>query len=224
MARMPGKFYNFAPNRPQSDRSISGKKILLVEGPDDIYFFNALLVELNAPVEEIQIIDYEGKDRLSAIFSLLIKAPEVESGDVVAIGLVQDADGDLDRAKANIDEAWRAVGLDVAPYGVFSKSKLRKSLSIGSFALPDCKSSGDLDEMLFSSSSNDAAHPLSLSFLDQVGLEPGPKFYKRATQVYLASKPKLSRGAGRGAENGYFDLSSIALSDVKNYIDSLVNV
>lgn len=222
MARQPGKFYNAPPSRIQTDRKITGRKLLLVEGPDDIYFFNALLTEMGADLNDIQVMDYEGKTRLPAVFSLLMRAPEVEAGEVTAIGLVQDADGDLAAARGNIDSAWAGVGLDVAPYGHFGASQVRPNLSIGSFALPDCATSGDLDEMLFASVAGDAAHTATEVFMGSVGLAPAPKFYKRSTQVYLAAKPDLCRGSGRGAENGYFDLAAPGLGAIRQFVTSLM--
>lgn len=222
MARQPGKFYNAPPQRSQTNRKVTGKKLLLVEGPDDIYFFNALLTDMGADPNEIQVMDYDGKTRLSDVFSLLMRAPEVEEEKVTAIGLVQDADGDLAAAKSNIDSAWRGVGLDIAPYGRFDTSRLRPTLSIGSFALPDCAGSGDLDEMLFASAKGDIAHTATGVFMTSVGLAPAPKFYKRCTQVYLAAKPDLCRGSGRGAENGYFDLNAPRLGAIREFVKSLM--
>ena len=222
MVRARGRYFNRPLQERVADRSITGRKLIIVEGPDDIWFFDALLASLGAPIDEVQVLDYEGKDSIARTLGPLLLDPAVTDGTVTAIAIVQDADGDVAVARRNIDEACAEVGLAGGTYGGFTASTSHPTLSIGTFALPDGALNGDLDTLLFDTLAGSPIHAHVESYATTAGFAARPDVGKRKTQTYLASRSPIARGAGMGAANGHFDVTHPSITPVRDFVAALL--
>ncbi len=222
MPRINGRYFNRPLQERVADRSITGRKLILVEGPDDIWFFDALLADLGAPVDEVQVIDYEGKSSIGRTLGPLLLDPAVLGGGVTAIAIIQDADGDIARARKNISDACASVGLTGGSYGGFSVSVSHPALSIGTFALPDGAANGDLDTLLFETLNGEPVSQHVEDYAMAAGFSAVHDAGKRKTQAYLASQSPIARGAGMGASNGHFRIRHASVDQVRNFISALL--
>lgn len=222
MARANGRYFNRPLQERVADRSINGRKLILVEGPDDIWFFDALLSDLGAPVHEVQVIDYEGKTNISRTLGPLLFDPAVTGGDVTAIAIVQDADGDVAVARQNIDRACAEVGLVGGSYAGFANSTSHPMLSVGTFALPNGIVNGDLDALLFETLAGTPVHAHVEAYATAAGFTARPDVGKRKVQAYLASQSPLARGAGMGASNGHFQIGHVSVKPVRDFVAALL--
>lgn len=221
MSQPSKKYFNAPLSEHQADRKIYGKKVLLVEGPDDIWFFNTLLARLNAPAEDVQIIDYDGTPKLRRTFASLLLDQKVASGHVNAIAVVQDADEDEASARRNVISAFSLEGISEPEFGTFRTDDSR-GIAVGAFILPNNSDAGNLDQMLYMTMSESAAHAQTEIFSRALGLEERTDVYKRKTQVYLASQNEICRGAGRGAARGYFDMTHERISGITDFIENFL--
>lgn len=217
------RFFNPPPPHRESDRSIYGTKLLLVEGPDDIWFFDGLLRALSASTDDIQIIDYSGKDSLRRTLAPMLADPKVVEGFVRAIGIVQDADGSYAKAKERIEQACSSEGISHPSFGSFSADP-KFGFLCGAFVLPNNDADGDLDTLLYGTAVGSPEYAHVESYAGSVGVATKADAGKRKSQVLLASKEKLCRGAGRGAAHGYFDLSHPSLADVTEFVTKLIAI
>jgi hypothetical protein len=74
---------------PTRTLAIVERKLLLVEGKDEVNFFTAALRD-HLNLVGIQVIDYSGKTRLSGFLRTLAADPVFAS--VTGIGVIRDAD------------------------------------------------------------------------------------------------------------------------------------
>lgn len=222
MGRAKGHYFNRPLQERVANRSVTGRKIILVEGPDDIWFFDALLADLGAPEDEVQVMDYEGKSNIDRTLGPLLLDPAVTDGSVTAIAIVQDADGNLTKAKENIENACTAVGLIGGSYAAFSASISHPGLSVGTFALPDGGTSGDLDTLLFETLSGTVLHGHVEAYAAAAGFSAVHDRGKRKTQAYLASQDPIARGAGMGASNGHFQIRHASVDPIRNFVSALL--
>jgi hypothetical protein len=49
---------------PQAPSTIRGNHLILVEGQDELHFFDALLSKMAADPSKVQVLEYGGKDSL----------------------------------------------------------------------------------------------------------------------------------------------------------------
>ncbi len=85
----------------EESQTIEKSKLLLVEGPDDLSFFDALLRHLNR--QDIDVRSYGGKDNLRPFLKGLPAFPGFVN--VVSLGITRDADDYADRTFGSSD--WR---------------------------------------------------------------------------------------------------------------------
>lgn len=72
--------------------SFTSTRLLLVEGPDEVKFFTKLQLQLGLNIDSLQVIDCEGRDKISKLIDLLPISPGFAK--LRAIGIVRDADED----------------------------------------------------------------------------------------------------------------------------------
>lgn len=91
---------------------VTKKSLLLVEGPQDALFFDALLGEMSI-VDEIQIVAARGKGNFPSLLDSISADREVQSGNLKKLGIVHDADNDANEQWKCLCEALKSIGLPV---------------------------------------------------------------------------------------------------------------
>ena len=100
--------------------SIRHKKVLAVEGKDEVEFFKALLKHVG--ITEIEPIDVGGKDKFKTKFPALVRMTGFSDVEVLAV--IRDADNDAEGAFKSIRDILRKEGLEPPEdHNRFSHSK-----------------------------------------------------------------------------------------------------
>ncbi len=101
--------------------------VLLVEGKDDVGFFEALLKKLG--ITQIQVTSIEGVDNLELELGLLKKDPNFKNMGKV-LGIVRDADDDPQKAFAYVQNALASTGFTDIPDAPLQTSGTNPALAV----------------------------------------------------------------------------------------------
>src|SRR5262249_28759450 len=137
------------PNVPQR---LSQPKLLIGEGREEVVFFTAFLKHLD--LSDVQIADYGGKYQLRSYLRALQMRSDF--AQVVALGVVRDADADAARAFQSVYDALRDTGLAVpGTPGEVAGVNVR----VGVWIMPDGDKPGMLEDLCLEAVQNDPAMP-----------------------------------------------------------------
>jgi len=196
---------------------INKKHILLVEGEDEINFFDSYLKHLS--IENIQVIAVGGKSNFKNKIPELIRIPHFD--EIEKIGLIRDADTDFDAALASIYD--RLSDNDFSPikqHNEFSKS----NPSVGIFIMPGKNRDGELEDLCLEAiDEHDKNLKCTNEFVECIKrYEPHlNKISKRKVQTFLSSQKKLCNSLGLGAQKEYWNFESAVYDDLKSFIEKL---
>lgn len=218
---------NFDNNSPKKSVSISGdlekdtgaiclKKIIAVEGQDEVYFLDALLK--NMKIGDIEVRAVGGKQQFKDKLPALIRMSGFSDVEVLAI--IRDADNDANAAFKSISNILRKEGFKPATEVTqFSEG----SPKIGIFIMPGNADAGMLENLCLETVENHSAMDCVRPFANCISeLKESPNnIVKAKVQAFLAAMPKLVNSVGLGAQKGYWDFDSEELTDLKLFIDNL---
>jgi hypothetical protein len=175
---------------------ITRPKLLLVEGDDEVYFFQAMISQLG--IDDVDIRPVKGKTKFSKRLGAWIKGPGHEI--LTSLGLVMDADNDPDGAFRSLCGALENVGLPVpsAPLQPVTDHSLRVSVMI----LPNSKEAGMLEDLCLASVADDPAMDCVDDYIhcleNKIDEEEFPRNPAKArVRAFLAAMGWI--------EEGYFD-------------------
>jgi hypothetical protein len=203
------------PSRPQA---IEQKRLLLVEGPDDRRFLEALLADLNLP-DPIEIRPYYGLGNLERY----LKTLPATAGfvQVESLGVVRDADENAHDAFEFVRNKLRSAKLSV-PDQVMSAVGGNPNVSI--FIWPDGKSPGTLETLCLTSVRDDKATMCVEEYFDCLKnqMDTLPKtIHKAKLHTFLASREKPGLRIGEAAEKSYWDWIHPAFDPIKQFLRAL---
>jgi hypothetical protein len=159
--------------------------ILLVEGKDDIFFFNAFISHLG--LKNIQIVDMEGKTQLRDRLRALIVAPGFKA-KVASLGIVRDANANPRGAFQSVCDALKALNLPVPERPLVSVG-IRPKVTI--LILPKEDTSGMLEDICLKSVQKDPALfcvDQYFNCLQEQGISLPQNESKAKVQVFLGSR------------------------------------
>lgn len=207
-------------------RTITKRGVLAVEGKDEINFFDGLLHHVG--ISDFQIVEVGGKDRFPERLPELLKVPGFfepnGSPRVRNLAIVRDKDGD--NAFESIVNIVRKAGLTPPDkHGEFSDERLR----VGIFIMPGDTVDGTmLEDLCLKTVEDHEAMPCVEQFTSCVRLLPSaPKNMSKAkvqvfrAQVFLAAQADTVDAVGLGAQKGYWDFASPALTELKAFLAHL---
>jgi len=205
---------------------IRKKKLILVEGSDDLYFFNYYLKFLG--IKNIEIRCIGGKFRfneLSTIIKSLYNFSQLES-----LGLVCDADDnfaeeEFKRLSGIINEINKKdpiPGINLispSDKGSFSTGNPR----VGIFVFPNNEKKGRLEDLFLSCVNDKPGMKCVNPFMDCVlKLKNSPRIQSKAKALaYLATQKETRRGVGGAAREKIWEFKSNELNGVKAFIENL---
>jgi len=199
-------------------KPIESKKILAVEGMDEVNFFDVLLEDIN--IRDCDIREVGGKDQFPIKFPLLIKASGFPL--VTHIGIVRDKD-EMKKTEAfeSIVNIVRNVGFEPpAVHSQFSNGTPK----VGIFIMPGETVEGTmLEDLCLKTVEKTPAMKCVNEFASCVSaMEPKPKNISKAkAQTFLAAQPEIANSVGVGAQKGYWDFESPALDELKQFLSNL---
>jgi len=201
----------------ERSQTITKSKLLLVEGPDDHSFFDALLRHLNR--QDIEVRSYNGKDNLRPFLKGLPAFPEFVN--VMLLGITRDADDYADRTFQSICDSLSNANLPVpdAPL-VLASGQPQVTVMI----IPPGENKGMLEDLCLSVLQDDPAMPCVNQYFDCVENQMGnlPRNMAKAkVHAFLASRERPDLRLGEAALRGYLPWDSSAFEPVRQFISHL---
>lgn len=199
---------------------ITKTKLLLVEGKDEVNFFQALLRKKNK-FNEVQIIEVGGKEKFKQeLPAVLLMRGFTEN--VNSIAIVRDADTDYQAAFQSAKALVEKHGL-VSPNtpGTF---KISEEMKTGIYIMPGDSENGMLEDLCLRTQID---HPLmqcvETFFQCVAGKEVAqPKNLAKAKSLaFLSVMPEISNSVGLAAQKGYWELDHDALTTLNQFIEDL---
>jgi hypothetical protein len=209
----------FHSNEQVQPRPILDKKLLVVEGKDEVNFFSWLLEKMS--ITGVDIRDacgkYKFKEELTALYL------STGFSDVEIFVIVQDADEDADKAFSSLTKILLELKLD--PPKTRDQISEGKSASpkIGIFIMPGYSINGMLEDLCLKTVSEHPAMRCVEKITDCISRlgEPPKNMAKSKVQVFLACMPDIVSSLGLGAKKGYWDFNSEKLNDLKAFLEYL---
>jgi len=205
---------------------IKRKKILVVEGKDEINFFDALLRHMD--IKDFDIRKIGGKDQFPKKLPALLKARGFYLADgssfVTHLAIIRDRDE---------DDAFESITTIVTKAGLKSPTKHSEfsngSPKVGIFIMPGETIDGTmLEDLCLKTVENHKAMTCVNEYASCISaLEPNPKNIPKAkvqvfkAQVFLAAQPEIVDSVGLGAQKKYWDFESHALDELKEFLIKL---
>ena len=197
-------------------KTINEKKVIAVEGKDEVNFFNALFK--HTEIDGFEIHEIGGKDQFKDKLPALIRMRGFS--DVEMLAVIRDADNNAATAFKSIRNILKKEKLKPpAQANQFSDG----SPKIGIFIMPGNSDKGMLEDLCLKTVEHHPAMHCVKLFVDCVSeLENPPNNIAKAkAQAFLAAMPRLVNSVGLGAKKGYWDFDSEALTDLKIFISAL---
>lgn len=195
---------------------IKSKKLLIVEGKDEINFFSCLLRHMN--ISDLQVMDVGGVDQFKNKFPALRRASGFS--DIMSMAIVRDAESDANSAFSSIRNILQKEGLKPPEKpNQFSGSNPK----IGIFIMPGDANQGMIEDLCLKTVKDHVALKCVDSFIDCISnMDIHPKnISKSKAQIFLAAMPEIVCRVGLGAEKGYWNFDSDELSNLKYFLNKL---
>ena len=201
--------------------SINSKKVVAVEGKDEINFFNALLEYMG--VTDIDIREVGGKYRFPKKLPALVNASGFFLADgssfVTHLAIIRDKDE---------DEAFKSIASIVENTGLTPPIKHSEYSNgkpkVGVFVMPGETIDGTMleDLCLKTVEKHEAMNCVNEYVSCISALKTIPKNIPKAkAQVFLAAQPEIVNSVGLGAQKKYWDFGSSALDELKSFLVKL---
>ena len=194
--------------------TIYGEIQLLVEGNDQLNFFEALTKHLS--ILSVQVSNFGGVTDLREFLSSFAKIRNFEK--IRSIGIVRDAEKkSAGSAFQSVQSALCNAALPVpARAGQTSGGSPRVSVYI----LPDNKHPGMLETLLCRTFA-DAADDRCIDDYFACVRAPVGRPEKARAHAWLATKPDPHVSVGVAAKKGYWDLDHAVFADLRNFLAAL---
>lgn len=195
---------------------ITEPNILLVEGIEDVLFFEAFIRHLK--LQNIQVISCEGKDNFRGNLKAIMRAPFYDK--IKSIAIVRDGDANPSSAFQSVCDALRNVGLEVPKHqGIFAGEKPR----VGVLILPGSDTPGMLEDLCLKAVENDPAMRCVAEYFECLrrnGLFPD-NAAKAKVQVFMASRKRAGLRLGEAAQAGYLPWDAEAFGPVRDFLKQM---
>ena len=203
---------------------INSPRLLLVEGNDEVQFFRRIITRRHG--ENVQIIDFGGKDKLGAFLTNVL-VPRIRATEMVrVIGIVRDADEYYDRAFQSVCDSLRRSELSTprspmtTEYGTLDGADIQVAVYI----MPDNESSGDLETLILRAIEGTPALDCVEDYIECLQANGQIVQHERKAKLhaFLASNtrdPTLQPGEALDA--GVIPWRSPAFDDVHKFLDML---
>ena len=124
------------------------RAMLLVEGVQDALFCEALLEHLGV-LNKVLIIEAKGRPNIPARMKDISMSNNVQSGTILKLGILQDADQSAESSRSDAIEALHNASLPIPPARLADGNAETPVVSV--FITPDNQSQGSLEDLCLSS-------------------------------------------------------------------------
>lgn len=185
------------------------ERVLFVEGPSPMHFFEAFLKQLNRD-KDVDIRSFGGNNQLRAALKALVATSEFQSL-VSSLGVVRDAEENAVAARDSVNDA-------------IANSNLPANVTCSVLILPGSDRSGMIETLCVESVKDDAALECARRFFDCVndtGLPVDRHYDKRLTQAFLSTRQEVELPLGLAAYRGYWPWASEAFHEIRSFLLAL---
>lgn len=199
---------------------ITEPNLLLVEGKEDVFFFEALMKDQG--LQDIQIINAEGKDKFEPKLKALSSSPQFRT-IVISLGVVRDADTEVDVAFECVTDALKSANLPV-PESALVPTGNNPHVTV--MILPGEGEHGMLEDLYLKSVESDPAMSCVEEYcrcLKQKCPFLPKNTSKAKVQVFLASRKEVGKGLGVAARDGCWPFEDEAFDEVKRFLEMVLN-
>lgn len=197
--------------------TISGPKLLIVEGEDDRGFFSALFRDLD--MHDVQVAPVGGKTKIKP--NLMAITKDQNFAKISSLGIIRDADSHPQGAFQSVRDALIAAGLPGPKRPLnFVKGPPR----VGIMILPSLKQQGALEDTCLQSIADDPAAHCIKEFFDCIRLQGLPvtrELSKAKVRVFLSSRDDPTLTLGTAAQKGYWPLGNMAFENIRRFLLNL---
>jgi hypothetical protein len=202
---------------------IDNPKILLVEGKDEIGFFEALCKKID--INDIQIIETGGKDKFKDELPAIKNSSGFEK--VISIAVIRDADNSVDAAMNSVK--YYLVKNNLPSPSLSGEFKKIGTMKVGVFIMPGNMCSGMLENLVLETVADNPVKISADKYIDELketlNLSTSLKFpkneHKARLYAFLSGMEKYVPSLGMAAKKGYFNLDSPALDKIKKFINDI---
>ena len=201
-------------------KKIDQKRLLLVEGKDEVAFFETLLEEKQ--INEIQVMDTGGKKQFQTLFPNIKKTPGFDELETLAI--IQDADTDNQETFQSVCSVLKHNKIDV-PQKI--SSFVSGSLKVGVFIITNNQNTGNLEALCLSTVESDSVMKCVDSFTDCIKKKNNSNYklpinnYKAKCRAFLSAMEKDTSSLGVATKKGYWNLESDKLKPLLNFLQQI---
>lgn len=200
--------------------NIDSKILLLVEGKDEVSFFEAVIEKLNLSEAKIQIIPVAGKGNFPNHLEALLNTPGFS--DVNTIAIIRDADRCAEDAFKSILGLLKKHKLPLPDFAnTFSDLRTPR---IGVFIMPDNNSGGMLEDLCLRTVATNPIMECVNAFIEcaSASSTETPKNKAKAmAQAFLSVMPETVQSVGLGAKKGYWDFDHDCMANIIDFIQQL---
>lgn len=211
---------------PQYKNTLQRRKLIIVEGPDDLYFFNYYLNFLGITNIEIRYACTKfGHLELSTYMKSLNGFSLVESLGLACDANDHSAEQEFTRLRGEIEKINGNPPISgmrfIFPADI--KSFSNSIPKIGVYIFPNNKDKGTLEDLFLLCINDKPEMKCVDSFMECIkDLGTTPKKYSKAkATAYLSSQKECQRGVGGAAREGLWPFNSAELNGVKQFLENM---
>lgn len=202
---------------------ITSCRLLLVEGHEEVRFFEALAKHLGL-ADRLQVIPAGGRNRMAGTLPSLPKAPNFAA--VEALAVVRDAEESEDSTFQSVCGALENAQLPV-PGAVLTTASAPHQPRVTVMVLPGGGEAGSLETLCMKALQAQPAWQCVDQFLEclagrGISHSTTARRGKAAVHAFLASRCQPDRRLGEAAEAGVFDWQNEAFADIRDLLRRLV--
>ena len=205
----------------KSAHDITKPCLLLVEGDDEMHFFDSMLSHIGLR-EKFTIRVVQGKTNFRKELQTLRYATGFSN--VSFIGIVRDTDDDPEAARKSIRSALENEHFDAPKLPMDISDGSVDSPRVSFLLLPSADSSGELEDVLLKSVKGSLEMECVDGFfscLKNAGIAEPKKFSKARIQAYLASQEDTYPKPGIAARKKCFDFDHQAFLFIKQFLKQI---
>lgn len=192
--------------------NIQSRKLICVEGRDEVYFFTAIFRYMG--LTDIEILDFEGKGNFKPRIAALKLRPGFDR--VTHIALIRDADSNPpESAFTSLTAILTNNGYSVPGE---NQSYSEGTPRVGVFIMPGNDEEGELEDLCLRSIYTEEVFGCINKYIECIGTKLR-KESKAKVLCYLASQEPIINSLGLAAEKGFWDFDNEAFNDLKSFLE-----